>query len=118
MGDTKILNNPGTRKYIRDWSRNEVSLAAKVEIRTEDGKLFTTGTAIIRDISLKGARLAKLVLKKQAFPAATFRIHLEFKSPEMQGIGAVARPIRFGQGKEFEIAVEFDDLWVREEKKT
>jgi hypothetical protein len=116
--DTKILQARGieARKYFRKWGRNSVALPAKIEIRTDDGRLFTSGTAIIRDISLKGARLAKFVLKRMALPAQVFRVHLEFKSAEMQGIGAVARPIRFGQGREFELAVEFEDLWAKEER--
>jgi hypothetical protein len=118
MGDTKILARPDTRRHLRNWQRNHVALPAHIEIRTEDGKLFTSGTAIIRDISLKGALLAKIVLKRGALPVAAFRFHLEFKSEEMQGIGAVAKPVRWGQGKEFEIAVEFEDLWVKEEKKS
>ncbi len=117
MGDTKILHRSDTRRYFRNWARNAVSLPAKIEIRTEDGKLFTSGSAIIRDISLKGALLAKMVLKRGALPAAVFRFHMEFKSAEMAGIGAVARPIRWGQGREFEIAVEFEDLWIKEDKK-
>lgn len=116
--ETTVLRrlDPSTRGYLRQWTRNAVALPAKVELRLEDGRRFTSGTAIIRDISLKGARLGKLLLKKQVLPAANFKVYLSFKSQEMKGIGAVARPIRFGQGDEFELAVEFEDLWADEEK--
>jgi hypothetical protein len=125
MSETKILSkdtrtlskvSADARKYFRKWARTAVSIPAKVEIRLEDGTRFTTGTAIIRDISLKGARLGKIVLRKQVLPAANFRIQMHFRSDQYEGIGAVCRPIRFGQGKEFEIAVEFEDLWADEEK--
>jgi hypothetical protein len=103
------------RKYVRRWSRNAVNIPARVEIVTLDGKKFTTGTAIIRDVSLRGARLGRLVLKKAALPARSFRIKLFFKSEPYRGIGALCRPIRFGNGPEFELAVEFEDFWAKTE---
>ena len=90
-----------------------VHIPAKLEIITLDGKKFTSGTAIVRDVSLRGARLGRLVLKRPYLPAKSFRIHLFFKSNRYQGIGAVCRPIRFGKGQEFELAVEFEDIWAK-----
>lgn len=101
------------RKYFRRWSRNAVNLRATVEILTPDGKIWTTGTAIIRDVSLRGARLGRIVLRKSSLPARSFRIRLQFKSEHTRGIGAMCRPIRFGRGPEFELAVEFEDFWAR-----
>ena len=101
------------RKYFRRWSRNTVHIAAKVEVLTLDGRKYTTGSAIIRDVSLRGARLGKFVLKKASLPVKAFRIRLSFKSDQYQGIGALCRPIRFGKGPEFELAVEFEDFWAR-----
>ncbi len=104
-------------KYFRKWSRNVVHIPTRLEIVTLDGKRFTTGTAIIRDVSLRGARLGRMVLKKQCLPARSFRIKLYFRSERYRGIGALCRPIRFGKGPEFELAVEFEDLWARAESK-
>jgi len=103
------------RRYFRRWSRNAVHIAARVEIVTLDGKRFTTGTAIIRDVSLRGARLGRIVLQKASLPARSFRIKLFFKSEQYRGIGALCRPIRFGKGAEFELAVEFEDFWAKTE---
>ena len=103
------------RKYFRRWARNAVHIRAKVEIVTLDGRSFTTGTAIIRDVSLRGARLGRIRLKKASLPARAFRIRLHFKSAQYRGIGALCRPIRFGRGAEFELAVEFEDFWARTE---
>ncbi len=101
------------RKYFRRWSRNSVHIAAKLEVVTLDWKRYTTGTAIIHDVSLRGARLGRIVLKKASLPARTFRIRLLFKSEQYRGIGALCRPIRFGNGPEFELAVEFEDFWAK-----
>jgi hypothetical protein len=118
MGDTAVKPRgpEGTfdiHRYFRKWSRNVVHIPAKIEIVTLDGRRFTTGTAIIRDVSLRGARLGRIVLKRSCLPAKTFRIKLYFRSEKYQGIGALCRPVRFGRGPEFELAVEFEDFWAR-----
>ena len=101
------------RKYFRRWSRNSVHIPAKVEIITLDGKKFSTGTAVIRDVSLRGALLTQIKLKKSVLPASSFQVKLTFSSDKYKGIGALCRPIRFGRGSDFELAVEFVDFWAR-----
>jgi hypothetical protein len=107
-----VLSNE-VHRYFRKWSRNVVHIPARLEIVTQDGKKHTTGTAVIRDVSLRGARLGRLVLKKASLPARSFRIKLFFHTDKYRGIGALCRPIRFGRGPEFELAVEFEDFWAR-----
>ena len=107
---------PGTleaRRYFRRWGRNEVNIPAKLEILSASGKKFTEGTAVIRDVSLRGALLTRIKLKKQVLPAANFSLRLTFSSAKYRGIGALCRPIRFGRGTEFQLAVEFDDFWAK-----
>ena len=115
MGETLTSKAPtlDARRYFRRWVRNEVHLPAKLEILTAKGKKFTEGSAIIRDVSLRGALLTKIKLKKAYLPAASFRVRLTFSSPKYRGIGAICRPIRFGRGATFELAVEFEDFWAK-----
>jgi hypothetical protein len=115
MGETLTVRatGPDARRYFRRWARNEVHLPAKIEILTTAGKKFTEGTATIRDVSLRGALLTKIKLKKGLLPAASFRVRLTFSSAKYKGIGAIARPIRFGRGDAFELAVEFEDFWAQ-----
>jgi hypothetical protein len=69
----------------------------------------------VRDISLKGALLAKILLKKKAFPAERFTIHLQMAGRRYKGIGAICEPVRFGASeKDFELAVAFKDMWAEE----
>ncbi|MFN3487188.1 MAG: hypothetical protein ACK44W_17115, partial [Planctomycetota bacterium] len=86
-----------------------------VEIVTGDGKVFTRGTAVIRDVSLKGALLGRLRLRKPFLPIRPFRIRLAFRTPRYRGIGALCRPVRFGAGADFELGVEFEDFWASAE---
>ena len=104
---------PDARRYFRRWARNEVHLPAKLEILTAAGKKFTEGSTVIRDVSLRGALLTKIKLKKSSLPASNFRVRLTFSSPKYKGIGAICRPIRFGRGQDFQLAVEFEDFWAQ-----
>jgi hypothetical protein len=101
-----------TRRRLRRATRRDVRIAADVEIILRSGKRFSKGTAIIRNVSLRGALIGKLVLRKRVLPAEWFRIRVEFRSRDYRGVGALCKPVRFGGGSEFEIAVEFDDLWA------
>ena len=101
------------RRYFRRWVRNEVDLPAKVEILTPAGKKVNGGSAVIRDVSLRGALLTRIKLKKAVLPAAAFQVRVTFSADKYKGIGALCRPIRFGRGSEFELAVEFVDFWAR-----
>ncbi len=105
------------RRSFRRWARNEVNLPVHLEIVTADGKAFTTGTAILRDVSLRGGRLGRLVLRRQVLPARSFAIRIRFRSEPYRGVGALCRPVRFGRGPEFELAVEFEDFWASAEPK-
>lgn len=99
------------RRYARRWPRNRVDLPAELEILV-DGRRWTTGSAVVRDVSLRGARLAKIKLKKASLPARAFRVSITFRAGPYDGVGALGRPVRFGTGEDFELAVEFDDVWA------
>jgi hypothetical protein len=105
------------RRYFRRWVRNEVDLPAKLEVLDAAGKRVNTGSAIIRDVSLRGALLTRIKLKKAVLPACAFHLRLTFSSDKYKGIGALCRPIRFGRGTDFELAVEFVDFWARTSSK-
>lgn len=109
------LRDAEGRNYLRKWMRNAVRIPAQVEIVTGDGKVFTRGTAVIRDVSLKGALLGRLRLRKPFLPIRPFRIRLAFRAPRYRGIGALCRPVRFGAGADFELGVEFEDFWASAE---
>ena len=108
---TARLPSAESRRYARRWARNAVDLPAQVEILV-GGKRWTAGTAIVRDVSLRGARLGRLKLQKASLPIQLFQIRLTFKSGRYRGVGALCRPVRFGAGPEFELAVEFEDFWA------
>jgi hypothetical protein len=117
MGETAMNRGPAaeTRRYVRRWARNAVDLPAQVEVLV-GSRTWTTGTAIVRDVSLRGARLGRLKLRKASLPIRPFRLRLTFKSGRYRGVGAVCRPVRFVPGPAFELAVEFEDFWASAEQ--
>ena len=114
MPDTTFIQrrDPDFQRHFRRYLRKAVDLKARVEILTGKGHTYTSGTAIVRDVSLKGARLGGFSLKKSSFPAAPFVIRLQVTSEKFSSLGGICRPVRFGHGDEFELAVEFEDLWI------
>lgn len=102
------------RLHRREWLRNVVRIPTDVVVVLEKGKRrFTTGTGEIRDISLKGARLVNLKLRKPALPLVPFHLHLRFRGKRYDGIEARCVPRRFVVGDNPELGVQFVDLWVQ-----
>lgn len=89
---------------IREWARRRADAPATVEIVTEDGAVFATGRAVVRDISFTGAMLTQIDLP--SLPAKWFRVRLTFD----EGIRAVGRPARIESTDDFALAVEFEDF--------
>ena len=112
---TPRLPGGEARRYMRRWARNAVDLPAQVEVLV-GGRRWTTGTAIVRDVSLRGARLGRLRLKKASLPVQHFRIRITFRAGRYRGVGALCRPVRFVAGPAFELAVEFEDFWASAEQ--
>ena len=103
------------RRYIRRWSRQSVQLSGRLEV-VVGRKVVDRGTAVVRDVSLRGALLTRLKLRKNSLPVKPFRLRLELRSGRHAEMGAVCVPVRFGRGKAFELAVEFEDFWIRYDK--
>lgn len=94
----------------RRFSRNLVNAPTRIEIHADNGGRFTSGTAVIRDISLKGAFLTGIDLEGKFLPCSAFRIHLTMPPIVLPGLQAISRPVRFGRLDDFGLGVEFEDF--------
>jgi len=114
MADRISLDDAGLKGYIRRWSRRNLRVPTKITVVLDGkkGKVYTTGTAVVGNISFTGALLQELKLRSKALPTERFTLRLDFDLKGYKGIGARARPVHFGHGKKFELGVEFIDLWV------
>lgn len=116
MADRISLDDAGLKGYLRRWARKSIRVPTRIQIILDGvggkGKIYTSGTAVVANISFTGALLREIKLRKRSLPAEKFKIRLDFDMKEYKGIGAVAQPVHFGRGKRFELGVEFVDLWV------
>lgn len=116
MADRITLDDAGLKGYLRRWARKSIRIPTRVKVLLDGGgatgRVYTTGTAIVTNISFTGALLQEIRLRKRSLPTEKFTLRLDFDMKEHKGIGAVARPVHFGRGRRFELGVEFLDLWV------
>jgi hypothetical protein len=116
MADRISLDDTGVKGYLRRWSRKSIRVPTRVKVvldgGAEKGRVYTTGMALVSNISFTGALLEEIKLKKRSLPTERFTLRLDFNLKDYKGIGAIARPVHFGRGKRFELGVEFLDLWV------
>ena len=97
--------------HYRECKRKELDATAELRIVLEDGSVFDTGTALVRNVSATGALLVKIDLAKGAYPSKSFTLELNLTSGGYQGIAFKATPVRFvpEQGG---IGVKFDEIYV------
>ena len=101
------------KNYLRRWARRDVDVPSKIDLILDKGGKYTTGKAVVKNISLSGALLTDISLQKSSLPIKRFTIHLSFNLKTYKGLGAIARPVHFGDpGREFELGIEFVDLWI------
>ena len=102
------------RPFKRTHDRAEHSFKTEIEIKLNDGTHFDTGTATIRNISIGGALLDKIITTKSVLPLNKFIIAIHFKSPEvLSGISIDSKLVRYHEVSDSdspEIAVRFQNL--------
>ena len=101
-----------SQDHRRVYRRNEVNMPAFLTVLNQDERVYTRGTALVKNLSMQGALLTNLKLRRGAFPANGFIILLRMKGPKVSGVRARCRPVRFTKGRELGLGVEFDELWV------
>ena len=99
------------RAHYRETRRKEVDIPAEIKIVLDDGTVFDSGTARVRNVSPSGALLAEVKLSGNCYPARSFKVALLMKGGEFEGIGFEAIPVRFVP-EQNGLGVKFDDVFV------
>ena len=99
--------------HYRECKRRQVDVDADVKLILEDGSVFSTGTAKVKDVSPSGALLADLVLDKEGYPVGEFTIEMRMRSGNYDGIGFRCKPVRF-VAEEKGVGVQFQEVYVEE----
>jgi hypothetical protein len=97
--------------HYRECRRKDVDAQADIRIVLEDGTVFDTGTALVKNVSATGALLVDIDLEKQAYPSSAFTLEMLLTGGGYKGILFKATPVRFvpEQGG---IGVRFDEIFV------
>ena len=75
------------RPFKREHGRSEVNAAAEVTVTLEDGTVFDSGVAVVRNLSVGGALLSDIRLTRQVLPLRNFSILVKFRDiPELAGL--------------------------------
>lgn len=94
--------------HRRRHPRQEVDCAIEMTIYRPDGSVFSSGQAIVREISLSGAVLKGIVLSKQVIPIDPHTIGLRFPSGPGGTLEVRGFPVRFfHDGEALGLSVEF-----------
>jgi len=67
------------RPFKREYGRTELNSAAEMTITLEDGTVFDSGAAVVKNLSIGGALLKDIQLEKQVLPLKNFTILIKMK---------------------------------------
>lgn len=109
------------RPFKREYGRTEVNSPCELTVTLEDGTVFDTGTAIIRNLSVGGALLSGLKLSKGVLPLQNFTLLIKFlEIPELADLVGECEVVRFAGSTETgepELGVRFINATHRDRRR-
>lgn len=111
------------RPFRREQTRVEVGSEVHISIIFKDGKVFDTGTAMLKNVSTSGALLTSIVTSKNVLPLRSFSIILRVKDcKELQDLVGECTMVRLSEEDEDEsetpeIGVRFLNISPRDKKR-
>lgn len=97
--------------HYRECKRKDIGVEASLKICLDDGTVFDTGSAHVRNVSATGALLVDIKLAKGSYPSAGFYLDLSLTGGGYKGIAFKATPVRFVP-EQSGIGVKFDEIYV------
>jgi len=95
--------------HYREARRTEVEIVSDVRLHLDDGTVFDSGVAMIRNVSPSGALLSRLKLCKNAYPMCRFKVEIIMRGGAYEGIVIHARPVRI-ESETGGLGVQFEDI--------
>ena len=109
------------RPFKREHGRSAIASPVEVTVTLEDGTVFQTGTAVVRNLSVGGALLADMRLGEQVLPLQNFTILVKFKDvPELAGLIGECEIVRMAGSSdsgEPELGVHFINATHRDRRR-
>ncbi len=102
------------RPFRRQYGRVQIDTPAKLAVMLEKGEVFDEGTCVVRNISVGGALLTGIKLRKMVLPLANFTIVLrvagDHSLKDLRGECEVVRLAEAADTGEPELGVRFVNL--------
>jgi hypothetical protein len=109
------------RPFKREYGRSDVSTPCEVTVTLENGAVFDTGTAVVRNLSVGGALLSGIVFQKQVLPLQNFTLLIKFSElPELAGLVGECELVRLAGSAargEPEIGIRFVNATHRDRRR-
>jgi len=99
------------RAHYREARRTPVEIVADIRILLQDGTMYDSGVALIRDVSPSGALLGRVKLCKNSYPVQPFMVEVIMRGGDYEGIVIHAKPVRF-ECETGGLGVKFEDIIV------
>ena len=109
------------RPFKREYGRTELNSPAELTITLEDGTVFDSGTAVVKNLSVGGALLKEIRLAKQVLPLRNFSILIKLKDiPKLAGLVGECEVVRLAGSTdtgEPELGVRFMNATHRDRRR-
>ncbi len=109
------------RPFKREYGRTELNMPAEMTITLEDGTVFDSGTAIVKNLSVGGALLKEINLPKQVLPLQNFTMLIKIgdipKLADLVGECEVMRLAGSSDTGEPELGVRFMNATHRDRRR-
>lgn len=99
------------RAHFRETRRTRVEIDCDIQLLFNDGTVFDSGSAIVRDFSPSGALVCNMKTTKCCYPTSPFKLQLTLKGGGYNGICIDATPVRFAMDSAG-LGVRFDEIVV------
>jgi len=109
------------RPFKREYGRTELNCKAGMTITLEDGTVFDSGAAVVKNLSVGGALLTSIKLSKQVLPLQNFTMLIKIKDiPKLDGLVGECEVVRLAGSSETgdpELGVRFMNATHRDRRR-
>ncbi|MHC4248935.1 MAG: PilZ domain-containing protein [Planctomycetota bacterium] len=109
------------RPFKREYGRTELNSPAEMTITLEDGTVFDSGTAVVKNLSVGGALLKDINLPKQVLPIQNFTMLIKIRDiPKLAGLVGECEVVRLAGSSdtgEPELGVRFMNATHRDRRR-
>jgi len=109
------------RPFKREYGRTEMASPCELVITLENGEIFDSGTAVVKNLSVGGMLLSRVRLPRMVLPLQNFTMLAKFREiPELKDLVGECEIVRFADSSESgdpELGVRFINATHRDRRR-